>query len=59
MVRRLPDLSFCGGLIVSQSQHCETGFVIGLHPQKISKYLTGKTFILAETKLGFFLCFFL
>lgn len=40
MVRRLSDLSFRGKLIVSQALHCETGFVIGLHPLQNYKYLT-------------------
>lgn len=51
MVRRLPNLSFCGRLIVSQSLHCETHFVIGLYPLKNYKYLTGKTLHLTESKL--------
>lgn len=55
MVRRLPDLSFRGGLIVSQSRHCETGFATGLHPLKMSKYLTSKTLDLTESKLFLFL----
>lgn len=51
MVKRLPDLSFCARLIVSQSLHYETHFVIGLHPLKNSKYLTRKTLDLTERKL--------
>lgn len=51
MVKRLPDLSFCGRLIVSRSLHCETRFVIGLDPLKNSKYLTRKTLDLTESKL--------
>lgn len=51
MARRLSDLSFCGRLIVSPSLHCETGFVIDLHPLKNYTYLTVKTLDLTESKL--------
>lgn len=51
MVGRVPDLSFCGRLIVSQTLHCETGFITELHPLKNSKYLTVKTLDLTESQL--------
>lgn len=51
MVRTLPELSFCGGLIVSQPPHGETRSVISLHLLNISKYLTDEAVDLTESDL--------